>query len=67
MNNLPNSKRKSRNIHSFLAFLLFVCLSLMPDQAQAQKEKTVTLNVQNETVENVFCSVGQADRLEILL
>lgn len=32
MNNLPNSKRKSRNIHSFLAFLLFVCLSLMPDQ-----------------------------------
>lgn len=39
MNNLPNSKRKSRNIHSFLAFLLFVCLSLMPDQAQAQKEK----------------------------
>ena len=48
MNNLPNSKRKSRNIHSFLAFLLFVCLSLMPDQAQAQKEKTVTLNVQNK-------------------
>lgn len=43
MNNLPNSKRKSRNIHSFLAFLLFVCLSLMPDQAQAQKEKTVTM------------------------
>ena len=64
MNNLPNSKRKSRNIHSFLAFLLFVCLSLMPDQAQAQKEKTVTLNVQNETVENVFVQLGKQTGLK---
>ena len=64
MNNLPNSKRKSRNIHSFLAFLLFVCLSLMPDQAQAQKEKNVTLNVQNETVENVFVQLGKQTGLK---
>ena len=42
MNNLLICKGKSRNSCSFLAFLLFVCLSLMPDQAQAQKEKTVT-------------------------
>lgn len=26
MNNLPNIERKCRNVDSFLAFLLFVCL-----------------------------------------
>ena len=64
MNILPNFKRKSGNVYSFLAFLLFVCLSLMPDQAQAQKEKTVTLNVQNETVENVFVQLGKQTGLK---
>ena len=54
MNNLPNSKRKSRNIHSFLAFLLFVCLSSLPHYIQAQEKKNITLDVKNETVENVF-------------
>ena len=36
----------------------------MPDQAQAQKEKTVTLNVQNETVENVFVQLGKQTGLK---
>lgn len=64
MNNLSNSKRKSRNIHSFLAFLLFVCLSVMPDNVQAQKDKTVTLNVQNEAVENVFIRLSKQTGLK---
>ena len=64
MNNLLICKGKSRNSCSFLAFLLFVCLSLMPDQARAQKEKTVTLNVQNETVENVFVQLGKQTGLK---
>ena len=54
MNNLPNIKRKGRNVHSFLAFLLFVCLSSLPCYIQAQEKKNITLDVKNETVENVF-------------
>ena len=54
MNILPNSKRKSRNVYSFLAFLLFVCLSFVPYSVQAQNQNNITLSVQNETVENVF-------------
>ncbi len=54
MNILPNSKRKSRNIYSFLAFLLFVCLAFVPYSVQAQNQNNITLNVQNETVENIF-------------
>ena len=54
MNNLPNIKRKGRNVHSFLAFLLFVCLSSLPYYIQAQEKKNITLDVKNETVENVF-------------
>ena len=53
MNNLPNIKRKGRNVHSFLAFLLFVCLSSLPCYIQAQEKKNITLDVKNETVENV--------------
>ncbi|GLL53946.1 hypothetical protein KUBF_16080 [Bacteroides finegoldii] len=54
MNNLPKTKRKGRNVHSFLAFLLFVCLSSFSYHTQAQEKKNITLNVKNETVENVF-------------
>lgn len=54
MNNLPNTRRKCKNVHSFLAFLLFVCLAIMPYQVQAQEKVNVTLNVKNELVENVF-------------
>lgn len=41
MNNLPNIKRKVRNVHSFLAFLLFVCLSSLSNYIQAQEKKTL--------------------------
>ena len=54
MNNLPNTKRKSENVHSFLAFLLFICFSFTNYYIQAQEVKGITLNVQNETAENVF-------------
>ena len=54
MNNLPNTKRKSENVHSFLAFLLFICFSFTSYYIQAQEVKGITLNVQNETAENVF-------------
>lgn len=54
MNNLPNFNRKSKNVHSFLVFLLFVCLPVMPHLAQAQEKTNITLDVKNETVENIF-------------
>ena len=50
MNILPNFKRKSGNVYSFLAFLLFVCLLFVPYNIQAQSQNNITLNVQNETV-----------------
>lgn len=46
----------------FLAFLLFVCMSVMP--VMAQQDKNVTLNVKNETVENVLKSLGQQTGLK---
>ena len=54
MNNLLICKGISKNSCSFLAFLLFVCLSSLPCYIQAQEKKNITLDVKNETVENVF-------------
>ena len=62
MDYLSNSRRKGRNVNSFLAFLLFVCMSVMP--VMAQQDKNVTLNVKNETVENVLKSLGQQTGLK---
>lgn len=64
MNNLSNTKRKSVNVYSILAFLLFLCLSFTPHYVKAQEEKTVTLNAQNETVENVFNSISKQTGLK---
>lgn len=58
MNNLPNTERKCRNVDSFLAFLLFVCLLFTAPYVRAQETRSITLNVQNETVENVFNQLG---------
>ena len=64
MNNLPNIKRKSGNVHSFLAFLLFICFSFTSYYIQAQEMKSITLNVQNETAENVFNQLGMQTGLK---
>lgn len=58
MKSISVMEMKSNNTFTFLAFLLFVCLSFTPIWGQAQ-EKTVTLKVQNEKVETVFKSIGQ--------
>lgn len=58
MNNLPNTERKCRNVDSFLAFLLLVCLLFTAPYVRAQETRSITLNVQNETVENVFNQLG---------
>lgn len=62
MNYLSISRRKGRNVNSFLAFLLFVCLSVLP--AVAQQDKNITLDVKNETVENVLKTLGQQTGLK---
>ena len=64
MNILPNFKRKSGNVYSFLAFLLFVCLLFVPYNIQAQSQNNITLNVQNETVENVFNQLSKQTGLK---
>lgn len=62
MNYLSNFGKKGRNVNSFLAFLLFVCLSVMP--AMAQLDKDVTLDVKNESVENVLKMLNQQTGLK---
>lgn len=62
MNYLSNFGKKGRNVNSFLAFLLFVCLSVMP--AMAQQDKDVTLDVKNESVENVLKMLNQQTGLK---
>lgn len=64
MNILPNCKRKSRIVYSFLAFLLFVCLPFIPCNVQAQSPNNITLNVQNESVESVFNQLSQQTGLK---
>lgn len=59
MNNLPIFKRKGRNGCSLLSFLLFVSLSLLSYNVQAQEKETISLNVNNETIENVFSQISQ--------
>ena len=53
-----DAEKKSKKAGTFLVFLLFVCLSFTSVYAQAQ-EKTVTLNVQNVAVENVFSAISK--------
>ncbi len=57
MNYLSKSRKKSKNGLSFLAFLLFVWMFALP--LAAQQQENVTLNVKNETVENVLKSLKQ--------
>ena len=64
MNIIPTHKGKSRNAYPFLAFLLFVCLSLMPFYAQAQQENNINLKVQNESLENVFNQLSRQTGLK---
>lgn len=64
MDNLSNSKVKKRNMYSFLVFLLFIFMVFTPHYAQAQKDKTITLNVQNETVETVFMKLSKQTGLK---
>ena len=64
MNNLSILRKGSRNVNSFLAFLLFVCMSMMPFLAQAQQNENVTLNVNNETVENVLGDLSKQTGLK---
>ena len=66
MNNLPNSERKSRN--SRFVFSFFTVRMLVVDspitRGHKKDKKHVTLNVQNETVENVFDQLGEQTGLK---
>ena len=64
MNYLSILRKESRNVNSFLAFLLFVCMSMMPFMVQAQQNENVTLNVNNETVENVLGDLSKQTGLK---
>ena len=53
MDYLSNVERKGRNVNSFSAFLLFLCMVLMPGWVLAQ-EKTVTLDVRQVSLESAL-------------
>lgn len=64
MNNLSISKRKGINIHSFLTFLLLVCLLFSSHYVWSQEKNAITLNVKNETVESIFSQIGKQTGLK---
>lgn len=64
MNIILTHKGKCKNGYPFLAFLLFVCLSLMPFYAQAQQDSNVSLKAQNEALENVFNQLSKQTNLK---
>lgn len=53
MDYLSNVERKGRNVNSFSAFLLFLCMVLMPGWVLAQ-ERTVTLDVRQVSLESAL-------------
>ncbi|MCL1614901.1 TonB-dependent receptor [Bacteroides sp. ET71] len=58
MDYLSNVERKGRNVNSFSAFLLFLCMVLMPGWVLAQ-EKTVTLDVRQVSLESALKQIEQ--------
>ena len=64
MNYIPTHKGICKNSPLFLAFLLFICLAFMPQPAQGQKENSITLKSQSESVENVFNQIGKQTGLK---
>ena len=53
------NKRMDRKSSPFLVFLLLACMLLTPAWVSAQKRMSITLNVQNESVENVFNGISK--------
>lgn len=64
MNIIHTHEGIRKNSNSFLAFLLFVCLSVMPSLVLAQKESGINLKVQSESVENVFNQISKQTGLK---
>lgn len=62
MNYLSGIRRISINVNLFFVFLLFICLSVLP--VMAQQDKNITLDVKNETVENVLEILAQQTGLK---
>ena len=58
MDYLSNVERKGRNVNSFSAFLLFLCMVLMPGWVLAQ-ERTVTLDVRQVSLESALKQIEQ--------
>ncbi len=66
MNNLLICKGISKNSCSFLAFLLFAFILIVPAAAQTLKEHDITLRVQNEPVESVFNKISKQTNFKFL-
>ena len=64
MNYLSKFMKKGRNVNSFLAFLLFVYMLVLPSFVFAQSTENITLNVKNETVENVLKTLSHQTNLK---
>lgn len=58
MDYLSNVERKGGNVNSFSAFLLFLCMMLMPGWVWAQ-EKAVTLDVRQVSLESALKQIEQ--------
>ena len=47
-------RKESFSFYPFLTFLLLVCLSVVPVKTYAQNESSLTLQVKNQKIEQVF-------------
>lgn len=64
MNIIFTPDKTGKNSCSFLAFFLLACLLLVPGRMQAQRENDIDLNVQSESVENVFNRISKQTGLK---
>ena len=53
------TRRMGRKSSPFYVFLLIACMLLTPAWVSAQERLSITLNVQNESVENVFNGISK--------
>lgn len=64
MNIIFTPDKTGKNSCSLFAFFLLACLLLVPGRIQAQRENDIDLNVQSESVENVFSRISKQTGLK---
>ena len=57
-------RKESFYFYPFLTFLLLVCLSVVPVKTYAQNESSLTLQVKNQKIEQVFTQITRQTQVK---